>query len=290
MIEAIDSPHILEATSENFTSLVLENSKAGPVLVNFWSRKAGPCLRQYPILDKLIHHYGGRLLLVNVDTESEFVFTKEYSIASVPTLKLFRYGQVVETLHGYQSEKDLSKILDQYVSRDSDKLLSKAIQEYAQGNASKAYEILAQAIVSDPINPRLPLAMCKLLKHEQRYDEALKLIESMPPDIRKNAELVQQHALLSFYVDLPENSSLEILYANIESAPEDLQARRQLVAHYVVEEKYEQALQELVKIMEIDQGYDNNYARIAMLNTFHILGNAQELVAKYRPNLKRYTH
>ncbi len=280
----------MEATSDNFTALVLENSNTGPVLVNFWSRKAGPCLRQYPVLDKLIHHYNGRLLLVNVDTESEFVFTKEYSIASVPTLKLFRYGQVVETLHGYQSEKDLSKILDQYVSRDSDKLLTKAIQDYAQGNASKAYEILAEAIVSDPINPRLPLAVCKLLKHEQRYDEALKLIESMPPDIRKNAELVQQHVLLSFYVDLPENSHFETLLAKLESVPEDLQARRQLVAHYVVQEKYEQALQELVKIMEIDPGYDNNYARIAMLNTFHILGSEQGLVAKYRPNLKRYAH
>ena len=58
----------------------------------------------------------------------------------------------------------------------------------------------------------------------------------------------------------------------------------------MIQEKYEQALQELVHIMEIDPGYDNNYARIAMLNTFHMLGDAPQLVAKYRPNLKRYTH
>jgi putative thioredoxin len=86
MIETVQSPYILEGATENFTSLVLENSHSGPVLINFRSRKAGPSLRQYPILDILIHDYGGRLLLVNVDTEKEFVFTKEYGIASMPTL------------------------------------------------------------------------------------------------------------------------------------------------------------------------------------------------------------
>ena len=83
MIETVNSPYIHTATSDNFKALVLDNSDKGPVLVNFWSRKAGPCLRLYPILDKLVHYYKGRLLLVNIDIESEFVVTKEYGIASV---------------------------------------------------------------------------------------------------------------------------------------------------------------------------------------------------------------
>lgn len=92
MIESVHSPYIHEATTDNFQDLVLDNSEKGPVLVNFGSRKAGPSLRQYPILDKLVHHYKGRMLLVNIDVDSEFVFTREYGIASVPTLKLFRHG------------------------------------------------------------------------------------------------------------------------------------------------------------------------------------------------------
>jgi putative thioredoxin len=139
MIGTINSPYIHAANSENFKALVLENSKAGPVLVNFWSRKAGPCLRLYPTLDKLVHHYNGRLLLVNIDTENEFVFTKEYGIASVPTLKLFRHEQVVETQHGYQSEKDLMAVLDLHVVRDSDLTLAQAVQRYTQGQHGEAY-------------------------------------------------------------------------------------------------------------------------------------------------------
>ena len=176
MIDAINSPYIHAANSENFSALVLDNSDKGPVLVNFWSRKAGPSLRQYPILDKLIHHYGGRLLLVNVDTEEEFIFTKEYAVTSVPMLKLFRHGQVVETWRGYQAETDLRKVLDLYVARDSDQVLAEVVRRYTEGHTSEAYATLTKAIIDDPVNPRLPIAMCKLLKHEQRYAEALKLI------------------------------------------------------------------------------------------------------------------
>ena len=57
----------------------------------------------------------------------------EYAVIGVPTLKLFRNEQVVETLHRYQSEQDLKKVLDLYVTIDSDLILGKAIQLYGEG-------------------------------------------------------------------------------------------------------------------------------------------------------------
>ena len=168
MIESIDSPYIIEATSNNFKPLVLENSKQGPVLVNFWSRSAELCVHQFPVLDLLVHHYDGRLLLINVDAEKEVAVTHEYGITSIPTLKLFRNQQVVATMHGYQNEEDLLKLLEQYVARDSDLRLAGAIRLYTDGKKTEAYETIANAIVEDPVNPRLPLTFCKLLKHEER--------------------------------------------------------------------------------------------------------------------------
>lgn len=159
MIESIESDYIHDGNADNFTALVIDNSKLGPVLVNFWSRAAGPCLRQYPILDKLVHEYNGRLLLINIDTEKEIIVSKNYGIASVPTLKLIRFGEVVATLHGFQSESDLRNVVDKYVTRDSDKVIEQAIQEYSQGNQAKSYQLLSDAIIDDQINPRLPLTI-----------------------------------------------------------------------------------------------------------------------------------
>lgn len=290
MTDPIDSPYIIEATTNNFKPLVLENSKQGPVLVNFWSRNAGPSLRQYPILDKLVHHYDGRLLLINVDTDKESAIKQEYGITSVPTLKLFRNEKIRETLHGYQSEQDLLRVLEQYVARDSDLTLARAIRLYTDGKKTNAYETIANAIVEDPINPRLPLTFCKLLRHEERYREALALIDALPPDIRNHAEIDQLHDLLIFHMDVDTSRNIDGLTTQVELSPNDLEAKQQLTALYVIEQQHEKALQQLASIMEIEPGYNDNYARSAMLRVFNILGSEHALVHEYRSSLKRYAH
>ncbi|NOZ36638.1 MAG: tetratricopeptide repeat protein, partial [Gammaproteobacteria bacterium] len=270
MIEdTLDSPHIHCASSDNFASLVLENSRTGPVLVNFWSEKAGPCLRQYPILDKLVYHYSGRLLLINIDADTEVKITKEYGIASVPTLKLFRHGQIVETLHGYQSETDLQHMLDRHVARESDQLLTTAIKYYAQGEHAQAYAMISEAIVNDPFNPRLPLALCKLLKHEQRYQEAIRLISTLPENIAAHRDIIELQHQLEFLAIAAAGSSPEkntaILEKQAVESGDYLELKKQLSAHYVVQQNYQQALATLVAIMEMDQNFDDQYARKAML-------------------------
>lgn len=290
MIDSVNSPYVHAANAENFKALVLENSRRGPVLVNFWSQKAGPCLRQYPLLDQIVHHYDGRVLLINVDTETEVIITKEYGITSVPTLKLFRNEQIVETRHGFQSEQDLIKMLEAYVARDSDQALADAVQLYTEGKTVEAYEKIANAIVEDPLNHRLPLTMCKLLKHEGRFDEAIKLIDSLPGNIRDNPEIDQFHTLLGFYAEADLGGDLEELKDYLASNPEDLPALRQLTVQYVTQQNYDQALQQLVKMMEIAPDYAENYPQRAMLQIFNLLGREHPLISQYRPNLNRYTH
>ena len=281
MIDKLGSPYIHAATSENFKALVLENSQRGPVLVNFWSRKAGPCLRQYPVLDQLIHYYDGRVLLINVDTDNEFVFSKEYGIASVPTLKLFRHGQVVETLHGFQSETDLKKMLEQYVTRDSDLKLADAVDLFTGGNARAAYEMIAELIVVDPVNPRLPLTMCKLLRHEGRYQEAGKLIASLPAGIRANKEVKQFATLLEFFIELEGVADIVSLEKQAEAAADDLVLKRQLIAQRVTQQQYAAALQLLAEIIDVDPGFQNKYAQQASLKIFFLLGDGHPLIKQF---------
>jgi putative thioredoxin len=290
MIDTVHSPYIYAADSGNFKELVLDNSRQGPVLVNFWSRKAGPCLRQYPILDQLIHKYAGRVLLVNVDTETEFVYTKEYAVTSVPLLKLFRHGQVVHTWRGFQNETDLCKVLDLHVARDSDQTLAEAVRSYAEGRGSEAYAMLAQAIVADPLNPRLPIAMCKLLKHEQRFAEALSLITSLPDELRNFSDVQQLEQILLFCQEVDLSVDATQLQAQLDSHPDDLALREQLVAYRVMQQQYDLALRELVVIMDADMTYHDNYPQQAMLRLFKLLGNEHALVSQYRSNLTRYTH
>jgi len=289
MIETIESDFIHDGNTDNFSSMVIDNSTLGPVLVNFWSRQAGPCLRQYPILDKLVHEYAGRLLLINVDTEKEIIISKDYGIASVPTLKLFRFGDVKFTLHGYQAESDLKKFIDQYVTRDSDKIIEQAIQEYSQGNQDKSYQLLSDAIMEDQINPRLPLTICKLLKHDKRFDEALTLLASLPAELKANFEIAQLSNQLFFIAIADFIENIEILLDSTGNNQDEVSRHQQLSAYYVLENKFELALQELEKIISVDRNFDNDYARRAMLKIFEMM-NDEVLVQKFRPLLLKYTH
>ena len=132
--------------------------------------------------------------------------------------------------------------------------------------------------------------MCKLLKHEERFSEALKLIATLPDQIRKTQEIDQLHDLLSFHLDVDPSNDMNVIIRRIESSPGDIAAMQQLVAWYVIHQEYEKALNELVKMMDLDHSYEDCYAQKAMLKIFNILGTEHTLVAEFRPNLKRYTH
>ena len=290
MIDTIESPYIHAASDEDFASLVLENSRAGPVLVNFWNKKAGPCLRQYPILDALVAKYQGKFLLVNINTATEIKTSREYGITSVPTLKLFRHETIQASLHGYQSEADLIQMLDQYVSRDSDQVLASAIQEYTLGNHNEAYEIITGEILNDPENPRLPVALCKLLKHEKRYSEAVNILNSVPSEIGKNPDIILLQDQLSFLVVADQIKDIDALIAHEKAATDDLETKMQLCAYYVANNQFREALQALASVMEINPQYQDNAARKAMLKIFNLLGQGHELIAEFRPLLSRYKH
>jgi len=161
---------------------------------------------------------------------------------------------------------------------------------YSEGKQADAYEMIVEAIVNDPHNPRLPLAMCKLLKHEERYQEAVKLIDALPDEIRKNVEIAQLRDLLSFYMEIDPAHDLTVLKSLLEASPQDVAVKQQLIAHYVIQQQYEPALQQLVSIMDTEPGYADNYAQKAMLRIFNLLGSDHPLIAQFRPALRRYSH
>ena len=83
------SPFVFEASRENFNQLVLGNSDKGPVMVHFWTPKAGPCMLLNPRLIQLATEYGGKCLLVLANTDELGQVAHPYSVTNVPTVKFF---------------------------------------------------------------------------------------------------------------------------------------------------------------------------------------------------------
>ncbi len=102
-------------TDQNFKKEVLESSL--PVLVDFWAEWCAPCRMVAPVVEKIAKEYTGKLKVgkLNVDDNSET--PAQYGIQGIPTLLLFRGGQVVNQMVGFQSEDKLKKEIDRVLER-----------------------------------------------------------------------------------------------------------------------------------------------------------------------------
>jgi len=102
---------ILHLTKDEFDSKVLES--ALPVLVDFWAEWCGPCKMVAPVVEALAEKYVGRLTVGKVDVDQEQELAGRYGIRSIPSLLLFKEGQVAQTFIGYMPEETLTAKLDE---------------------------------------------------------------------------------------------------------------------------------------------------------------------------------
>jgi len=237
-----------------------------------------------------VAQYQGRFLLVNIDAEKNTRILKEYGVNSVPTVKLFLNSEVLETRHGYQSEADLDELLIQYVSRDSDKALAQALEKYTQGKQKQAYQAITEAILKDPENPRPSLALCKLFKHEHRYDDVINLLASLPDGFSKLKEVTTLKNEMDFVAVADVITDLEAPIERSENKTDTLEDKVQLSAFYVLNQEYELALALLADIITIDVHFRDDYASNSMQKIFAMTGVNHVLAKKYRDTLRRTAH
>lgn len=88
----------------------------GVTLVDFWAPWCGPCRMQSPILDKLAGQFRGRAQIVKVNADDRSDLAGRFGVSSIPTLFLFKNGQVVDRFVGVQDEKTLAAALEKSIA------------------------------------------------------------------------------------------------------------------------------------------------------------------------------
>lgn len=103
----------LEVTDATFNEVVLLSDK--PVMVDFWAAWCGPCRMVAPIMDQLTTEYEGKATIAKVDVDSNQEFAAKYGVRNIPTVLVFKGGEVVEKQVGVAPKATYAQKIDAHL-------------------------------------------------------------------------------------------------------------------------------------------------------------------------------
>jgi putative thioredoxin len=285
-----ESPYIHNVSMQNFQNLVLENSINKPVLVDFWADWCQPCQTIMPMLAKLAEEYAGKFELAKVNADEEQELAAHFGIKSLPTMKLFFKGQLVDERMGAVPESDIRAMLDKHIVSESDQFMQTAMMSYQQGQTEQALAMLNEALAKDPDNAQLKVTIAQMVQAEGDSESALALLDSLDEESSKLDAAIQLRAEINMAAQIAGLPDLNEIEQRLSQNPNDLEALLQKSQHLIAQGDYDNAMECLLTVMRSDRNFEDDAGRTGLLEIFDLLGGEHPSVQKYRRKLFTLLH
>lgn len=259
------NPNVIEVTDQNFASSVLEESKRRPVVVDFWAAWCQPCRLIGPVLERLAAESNGDFLLAKLDVDANPQASAAFRVQSIPAVKAFRDGRLVNEFIGAIPEQAIRQWLNSVVPSEADRLVLRGEEAENEGRVGEAERLYRKALDQEPGHPGAGLGRARLAAMRGDTQEARSLLDPLRP-------LPEAERLLS---------AIEVSEWGQPSADGEGPIRRGQRA--AAEGRYEEALDAFLS--EVRGGEDRDEAREAMVKVFDVLGEDDPLTVEYRRRL-----
>ena len=284
---------IIEVITENFMTDVIEQSKETPVIVDFWAPWCEPCKQLTPIIEKIIKEKNGKVILAKMNIDESPEVAQQLKIQSIPAVMAFNDGQPIDGFIGVQSEKSIIEFVNKISSLKNSSTIDENIlagKKYMDENDIETAALVFSEILKiepDNISAKSLLARC-LIKSDQ-LDDAEKIIDSLPVDAENNQDYISARSELEIFKNAKNNpisdKEEEELRNNIYKEPENYQLKLDLSKILIAKGENEEAINQLLRIIEVNPKWNDGEARKQLIEIFNILGNENILVTEGRKKL-----
>jgi len=290
MISAPQSAPV-DVTMDNFMAEVIEGSKTTPTSVQFWAPWCGPCKQLGPVLEKVVGASGGKVRMVRVNIDDNQQIAQQMRVQSVPTVYGFVDGQPVDGFAGAQPESNVKQFVEKLSSMggagaDIASMLEAAEAALASGDHGTAMMQFQEVMSAAPESVAALAGVVRCLSASGDNAGAREVIDQLNDEYREDPAM--QSAIAA--VELAEKASesageLDAAKAAVEADPNDLAARQEYaLALYAVGANAE-AMAQLLESIRIERGWNDDAARLQLLEFFATLGAANPDVIAARRKL-----
>ena len=278
------SPHIIDVTQENAQQVLVEESRARLVVVDFWAEWSEPCKVLSPLLETLAAEYAGGFLLAKLNADALQPIVQQLGVRSVPTVMLMRDGQPVDSFSGALPEAEIRTMLEKHLPAPWQELIDQANQLMSEGNTEMALPLLREAYQMSGDNAAIGIGLAQVLLQLNRTDDAEAILSTvMMADQDANYE--QAMAQLELKREASHSPELKLLEAEHGAKPEDMNVAMQLALQYSQTGKNREALDLLIAILRRDMGFDDGGAKKLMMDLLASLGKGDSLATEYQRKL-----
>jgi putative thioredoxin len=276
---------MINVTLENFEAEVISASKSQPVLVDFWAPWCGPCKVIGPLLEKLEGEYADRFKLVKIDSDQEQQLAAAFGIRSIPTCVLVINGQPVDGFMGALPESKIKEFLDKNLPPAQEEAPQEPQADEAEdADPAARLEKLQHAVATDPANDDARFDYVRALLLAGRIDDAKLAFAPVLAKIgavRRFDSLHKWQDAIDFAAGVADPARAMSEYeSRIATNKRDFDARLAKARLLMAQQRWTQAMDELLEILMRDKSWGDEMARKTCIAVLDIIEPPRPKVAE----------